>query len=99
MGKENTNKQKENGYEKEDHSNAPGRRYGAFRGGADRLRTAQASMDIDSMSFVVPAGTGDAILRYGCYLDRNGQMVLTILSRFDAFSARNNNVIRGSSSP
>jgi hypothetical protein len=68
-------------------------------GGADRLRTAQASMDIDSMSFVVPAGTGDAILRYGCYLDRNGQMVLTILSRFDAFSARNNNVIRGSSSP
>lgn len=68
-------------------------------GGATRLRTAQESMNVDNMSFVVPAGTGDAILRYGCYLDRNGQMVLTILSRFDAFAARNNNVIRGSSTP
>ncbi|HGH7411662.1 phage tail protein (plasmid) [Klebsiella pneumoniae] len=68
-------------------------------GGWDRLLTAQESMNVDNMSFVVPAGTGDAILRYGCYLDRNGQMVLTILSRFDAFSARNNNVIRGSSTP
>ncbi|WNA09120.1 chromosome partition protein [Klebsiella phage P61_2] len=68
-------------------------------GGATRLRTAQEEMNIDNMSFVVPAGTGDAILRYGCYLDRNGQMVLTILSRFDAFAARNNNVIRGSSTP
>ncbi|HDY7341271.1 phage tail protein (plasmid) [Klebsiella pneumoniae] len=68
-------------------------------GGATRLMTAQASMDVDNMSFVVPAGSGDAILRYGCYLDRNGQMVLTILSRFDAFAARNNNVIRGSSTP
>ncbi|SYS87481.1 TipJ family phage tail tip protein [Klebsiella pneumoniae] len=66
-------------------------------GGATRLLTAQESMNIDNMSFVVPAGTGDAVLRYGCYLDRNGQMVLTILSRFDAFAARNNNVIRGSS--
>lgn len=61
------------------------------------LVTAQESMNVDNMSFVVPAGTGDAVLRYGCYLDRNGQMVLTILSRFDAFAARNNNVIRGSS--
>lgn len=68
-------------------------------GGATRLLTAQESMNVDNMSFVVPAGTGDAILRYGCYLDRNGQMVLTILSRFDAFAARNNNVIRGSSTP
>lgn len=68
-------------------------------GGADRLLTAQESMNVDNMSFVVPAGTGDAVLRYGCYLDRNGQMVLTILSRFDAFAARNNNVIRGSSTP
>ncbi|HBS6247490.1 TPA: DUF1983 domain-containing protein [Klebsiella pneumoniae] len=68
-------------------------------GGATRLLTAQESMNVENMSFVVPAGTGDAILRYGCYLDRNGQMVLTILSRFDAFSARNNNVIRGSSTP
>lgn len=68
-------------------------------GGATRLLTAQASMDVDNMSFVVPAGSGDAILRYGCYLDRNGQMVLTILSRFDAFAARNNNVVRGSSTP
>ncbi|MCW9147585.1 DUF1983 domain-containing protein [Klebsiella pneumoniae] len=66
-------------------------------GGATRLLTAQGSMNVDNMSFVVPAGTGDAVLRYGCYLDRNGQMVLTILSRFDAFAARNNNVIRGSS--
>ncbi|EPL7648706.1 TipJ family phage tail tip protein [Klebsiella pneumoniae] len=66
-------------------------------GGATRLLTAQESMNVDNMSFVVPAGTGDAVLRYGCYLDRNGQMVLTILSRFDAFAARNNNVIRGSS--
>ncbi|MGH4280964.1 TipJ family phage tail tip protein [Klebsiella pneumoniae] len=66
-------------------------------GGATRLLTAQESMNVDKMSFVVPAGTGDAVLRYGCYLDRNGQMVLTILSRFDAFAARNNNVIRGSS--
>ena len=63
-------------------------------GGATRLLTAQESMNVDNMSFVVP---GDAVLRYGCYLDRNGQMVLTILSRFDAFAARNNNVIRGSS--
>lgn len=68
-------------------------------GGATRLLTAQESMNVDNMSFVVPAGTGDAILRYGCYLDRNGQMVLTILSRFDAFAARNNNVIRASSTP
>lgn len=68
-------------------------------GGATRLRTAQGEMDVDNMSFVVPAGSGDAVLRYGCYLDRNGQMVLTILSRFDAFAARNNNVIRGSSTP
>lgn len=68
-------------------------------GGATRLLTAQESMNVENMSFVVPAGTGDAILRYGCYLDRNGQMVLTILSRFDAFAARNNNVIRGSSTP
>lgn len=68
-------------------------------GGWTRLLTAQESMNVDNMSFVVPAGTGDAVLRYGCYLDRNGQMVLTILSRFDAFSARNNNVIRGSSTP
>lgn len=68
-------------------------------GGWDRLLTAQGSMDVNNMSFVVPAGSGDAVLRYGCYLDRNGQMVLTILSRFDAFSARNNNVIRGSSTP
>ena len=68
-------------------------------GGATRLLTAQESMNVDNMSFVVPAGTGDAVLRYGCYLDRNGQMVLTILSRFDAFAARNNNVIRGSSTP
>ena len=68
-------------------------------GGSTRLLTAQASMDVANMSFVVPAGTGDAVLRYGCYLDRNGQMVLTILSRFDAFAARNNNVIRGSSTP
>ncbi|HHG1370216.1 TPA: interleukin-like EMT inducer domain-containing protein [Klebsiella pneumoniae] len=66
-------------------------------GGATRLLTGQESMNVDNMSFVVPAGTGDAVLRYGCYLDRNGQMVLTILSRFDAFAARNNNVIRGSS--
>ncbi|HGK3754288.1 TPA: DUF1983 domain-containing protein [Klebsiella pneumoniae] len=66
-------------------------------GGATRLLTAEESMNVDNMSFVVPAGTGDAVLRYGCYLDRNGQMVLTILSRFDAFAARNNNVIRGSS--
>ncbi|EPM3830270.1 TipJ family phage tail tip protein [Klebsiella pneumoniae] len=66
-------------------------------GGATRLLTAQESMNVDNMSFVVPAGTGDAVLRYGCYLDRNGQMVLTILSRFDAFAARNNNVIRRSS--
>ncbi|EOI7931423.1 DUF1983 domain-containing protein [Klebsiella pneumoniae] len=66
-------------------------------GGATRLLTAQESMNVDNMSFVVPAGTGDAVLRYGCYLNRNGQMVLTILSRFDAFAARNNNVIRGSS--
>ncbi len=66
-------------------------------GGATRLLTAQESMNVDNMSFVVPAGTGDAVLRYGCYLDRNGQMILTILSRFDAFAARNNNVIRGSS--
>ncbi|EPJ8470776.1 TPA: DUF1983 domain-containing protein [Klebsiella pneumoniae] len=66
-------------------------------GGATRLLTAQGEMNVDNMSFVVPAGTGDAVLRYGCYLDRNGQMVLTILSRFDAFAARNNNVIRGSS--
>ncbi|MBL0819641.1 DUF1983 domain-containing protein [Klebsiella pneumoniae] len=66
-------------------------------GGATRLLTAQESMNVDNMSFVVPAGTGDAVLRYGCYLDRNGQMVLTILSRFDAFAARNNKVIRGSS--
>ena len=66
-------------------------------GGTTRLLTAQESMNVDNMSFVVPAGTGDAVLRYGCYLDRNGQMVLTILSRFDAFAARNNNVIRGSS--
>lgn len=66
-------------------------------GGATRLLTAQESMNVDNMSFVVPAGTGDAVLRYGCYLDSNGQMVLTILSRFDAFAARNNNVIRGSS--
>ncbi|HBT3059120.1 TPA: DUF1983 domain-containing protein [Klebsiella pneumoniae] len=66
-------------------------------GGATRLLTEQESMNVDNMSFVVPAGTGDAVLRYGCYLDRNGQMVLTILSRFDAFAARNNNVIRGSS--
>ncbi|ENZ7899266.1 DUF1983 domain-containing protein, partial [Klebsiella pneumoniae] len=55
-------------------------------GGATRLLTAQESMNVDNMSFVVPAGTGDAVLRYGCYLDRNGQMVLTILSRFDAFA-------------
>ncbi|MFV6629421.1 phage tail tip protein [Klebsiella pneumoniae] len=68
-------------------------------GGWNRLLTAQGEMNIDNMSFVVPAGSGDAVLRYGCYLDRNGQMVLTILSRFDAFSARNNNVIRGSSTP
>ncbi|ENL6659421.1 DUF1983 domain-containing protein [Klebsiella pneumoniae] len=68
-------------------------------GGWNRLLTAQGEMNVDNMSFVVPAGTGDAVLRYGCYLDRNGQMVLTILSRFDAFSARNNNVIRGSSTP
>lgn len=68
-------------------------------GGWDRLLTAQGEMNVDNMSFVVPAGSGDAVLRYGCYLDRNGQMVLTILSRFDAFSARNNNVIRGSSTP
>ncbi|HDS8474117.1 TPA: carbohydrate binding domain-containing protein [Klebsiella quasipneumoniae subsp. similipneumoniae] len=68
-------------------------------GGADRLLTAQESMNVDNLSFVVPAGTGDAVLRYGCYLDRNGQMVLSILSRFDAFAARNNNVIRGSSTP
>ncbi|EPG2943206.1 TipJ family phage tail tip protein [Klebsiella pneumoniae] len=66
-------------------------------GGATRLLTAQGEMNVDNMSFVVPAGSGDAVLRYGCYLDRNGQMVLTILSRFDAFAARNNNVIRGSS--
>ncbi|HHL0911140.1 TPA: hypothetical protein ACQZKF_001865 [Klebsiella pneumoniae] len=68
-------------------------------GGWNRLLTAQGEMNVDNMSFVVPAGSGDAVLRYGCYLDRNGQMVLTILSRFDAFSARNNNVIRGSSTP
>ncbi|HCA8872211.1 TPA: DUF1983 domain-containing protein [Klebsiella pneumoniae] len=67
-------------------------------GGATRLLTAQGSMNVDNMSFVVPAGTGDAVLRYGCYLNRNGQMVLTILSRFDAFAARNNNVIRAASS-
>lgn len=68
-------------------------------GGWNRLLTAQGEMNVNNMSFVVPAGSGDAVLRYGCYLDRNGQMVLTILSRFDAFSARNNNVIRGSSTP
>ncbi|MGK6847540.1 TipJ family phage tail tip protein [Klebsiella pneumoniae] len=66
-------------------------------GGATRLLTAQGEMNVDNMSFVVPAGTGDAVLRYGCYLDRNGQMVLTILSRFDAFAAPKHNVIRGSS--
>ncbi|MDX4977970.1 phage tail protein [Klebsiella pneumoniae] len=67
-------------------------------GGATRLVTSQASMNLENLTFVVPAGTGDAVLRYGCYLDRNGQMVLSILSRFDAFAARNNGVIRGASS-
>ncbi|HCJ3801311.1 TPA: DUF1983 domain-containing protein [Klebsiella pneumoniae] len=67
-------------------------------GGANRLVTSQASMNLENLTFVVPAGTGDAVLRYGCYLDRNGQMVLSILSRFDAFAARNNGVIRGASS-
>ncbi|MGU9731683.1 phage tail tip fiber protein [Klebsiella variicola] len=67
-------------------------------GGATRIVTAQESMSLENLTFVVPAGTGDAVLRYGCYLDRNGQMVLSILSRFDAFAARNNGVIRGASS-
>ncbi|HHS9767304.1 DUF1983 domain-containing protein [Raoultella terrigena] len=56
------------------------------------------SANIDNYSFIVPAGTGDAVLRYGGYLDRNGSMVITILSRFSAFVARNSNAIGGAQS-
>ncbi|WP_165350143.1 hypothetical protein, partial [Klebsiella pneumoniae] len=49
--------------------------------------------NIANYGFTVPAGTGDAVLRYGCYLDRNGSMRLAILSRFSAFVARNSNAI------
>ncbi|HCM7224816.1 TPA: carbohydrate binding domain-containing protein [Klebsiella aerogenes] len=48
---------------------------------------------IESLRFIVPAGTGDAIVRFGCYLDRNGSMELRTLMRFDAFVARNSNAI------
>lgn len=48
---------------------------------------------IESLRFIVPAGTGDAIIRFGCYLDRNGSMELRTLMRFDAFVARNSNAI------
>ncbi|HFE0978788.1 TPA: carbohydrate binding domain-containing protein [Klebsiella aerogenes] len=48
---------------------------------------------LESLRFIVPAGTGDAIIRFGCYLDRNGAMELRTLMRFDAFVARNSNAI------
>lgn len=57
-----------------------------------------SSVNLDNYSFIVPAGTGDAVLRYGGYLDRNGSMVITILSRFSAFVARNSNAISGAQS-
>ncbi|HBX6083894.1 TPA: hypothetical protein MH604_00190 [Klebsiella pneumoniae] len=53
----------------------------------------------ESMAFVVLGGTGEAVLRYGCCLERHGKMVLAILSGFDKFVTRNNNVVRASSSP
>ncbi|WP_434659066.1 phage tail tip protein [Klebsiella sp. MISC125] len=56
------------------------------------------SMEIQSMDFVVPAGTGETVVRYGYYLDRNGGMNGVILSRFHAFVMRNSNIIRGISS-
>ncbi|HCB1502482.1 TPA: DUF1983 domain-containing protein [Klebsiella michiganensis] len=56
------------------------------------------SMEIQSMDFIVPAGTGETVVRYGYYLDRNGGMTGVILSRFHAFVMRNSNIIRGISS-
>jgi hypothetical protein len=56
------------------------------------------SMKVQSMDFVVPAGTGQTVVRYGYYLDRNGSMKGAILSRFHAFASRNSNIIRGASS-
>ncbi|MGG7993928.1 DUF1983 domain-containing protein [Klebsiella aerogenes] len=48
---------------------------------------------IESLRFIVPAGTGDAIVRFGCYLDRNGALDFRTLMRFDVFVARNSNAI------
>ncbi|EMR6470730.1 TipJ family phage tail tip protein [Klebsiella michiganensis] len=56
------------------------------------------SMEIQSMDFIVPPGTGQTVVRYGYYLDRNGGMTGVILSRFHAFVMRNSNIIRGVSS-
>jgi len=47
------------------------------------------SMEIQSMDFIVPPGTGQTVVRYGYYLDRNGGMTGVILSRFHAFVMRN----------
>ncbi|HHT4259118.1 TPA: phage tail tip fiber protein [Klebsiella variicola] len=66
--------------------------------GATRLSTGQESLYLENLTFTVAAGSGDAVLRYGSYLDRNGQMVHSILSRFDAFASRNNDVVRAASS-
>lgn len=48
---------------------------------------------IESLRFIVPAGTGDAIVRFGCYLDRNGALDFRTLMRFDVFVARNSHAI------
>lgn len=53
------------------------------------------SMEIQAMDFIVPPGTGQTVVRYGYYLDRNGGMTGVILSRFHAFVMRNSNIIRG----
>lgn len=79
------------------------RGYGATSGGGamtvglsldgQLLNQWDSQANIANYGFTVPAGTGDAVLRYGCYLDRNGSMRLAILSRFSAFVARNSNAI------
>lgn len=50
-------------------------------------------LNVESLRFVVPAGTGHATLRYGYYLDRNGALSGTILARYDVFIARNNDTL------
>lgn len=63
------------------------------------IHQGDGTLSLGDFAFTVPAGQGDSILRYGFYLNRNGSMVGTILSRLDVFVSRWNDNVRRLESP